>query len=90
MKLWIYLIIAIALFGAIGTAKILYDKNQELKVEKALLEAKNAEIVKEGNRYANRPRTPSDRTERLCKWARYVEEQNSGKSKRKLPVRPCP
>jgi len=90
MKFWIYVIMALALLGSIGTAKYLYDKNQSLKAEKALLEAKNVEVVKEGNRYANRPRTPDDTDARLCAWARYVEEQNRGKPKRGLPVRPCP
>jgi hypothetical protein len=90
MKLWIYALIALALFGALGTAKYLYDQNQKIKVELALEKAKKDEAVKEGNRYANRPRSHDDITERVCKWARYVEQQDQGKPKRKLPVRPCP
>ena len=90
MNIWVYLIIGLALFGAIGSAKYLYDRNQTLKTELALEKAKKDEAVKEGNRYANRPRTPSDRVERLCKWAKYAEERNKGKPKRGVPVRSCP
>jgi len=89
-RLIIYGVFFLALLGAVGTAKYLYDANQTLKSEKAILEARNAEVVKEGNRYANRPRTVPDRIDRVCKWARYVEERNKGKPKRGVPVRPCP
>jgi len=87
---WIYLIAALCLLGAVGTAKYLYDANQTLKTEKALLEAQNAKIVEQGNRYANKPRTRNDTDERLCAWAQSLEAGNSGKSKRGLLVRSCP
>ena len=82
-------IIALIFLGSLGAAKYLYDQNQELKTEKAILEADNAKITNQANRYANRPRTPTDTDNRLCAWARSVEASN-GKPKRGVPVRPCP
>jgi len=90
LRLIIIILAVLTLVGAIGSAKYLYDRNQELKTTLALEKAKKDEAIKEGNRYANRPRSNSDITDRLCKWARYAEEQDSGKPKRGKPVRPCP
>lgn len=84
-----WIVLGLVLLGSIGAAKYLYDANQELKTEKAILEAENASITNQANRYANRPRTLSDTDERLCAWAAKVEARTN-KPKRGVPVRPCP
>lgn len=83
-------IFALLFLAAAGSAKYLYDANQKLKTDMAILEAKKNEAVKQGNRYANRPRTLNDTDNRLCAWARRVEFGSEGKPKRGIPVRPCP
>lgn len=89
-RLIMIVLAALALFAALGTAKYLYDQNQTLKTNLALEKAKKDEAVKQGNRFANKPRTFDDTNARLCKFARYVEERDNGKPKRGVPVRPCP
>ena len=80
-RLIIWIAIALLLAGSIGAAKYLYDQNQQLKTEKAILEADNAKITNQANRYANRPKSNDDVVRRLCKWAEHVERsENKPKS----------
>lgn len=90
IKLYIALGCVILILGGGYTIKYLSDRVDTLKTEKAILEAQNEKIAQEANRYANRPRTPTDTDNRLCKWARYIDERDNGKPKRGVPVRPCP
>lgn len=79
----------LALLSLAGGAKYLYDQNQSLKTEKAILEAQNAQITKTANRFANKPKSDDDVTDELCRRARGAESRDN-KTNRKLPVRPCP
>lgn len=80
---------ALALLTAVGSAKYLYDQNQSLKTNMALLEAQNEAAIKQANKFANRPRSDNDVTSILCERARAAEG-NKDKPVGRLPVRACP
>lgn len=87
-----YIVIFFAILtalSAITATKILYEQNQKLKTEKAILEAANVEAVKQANKFINRPRSANDIDKRLCERARAAEQSENPTIKR-LPVRPCP
>ncbi len=90
IKLYIALFALVVIAGGGLLIKWQYSQIQELKTSQAILEAQNEKIAQEANRYANRPRTPSDTDKRLCQWAKYADERDNGKPKRGVPVRSCP
>ena len=89
LKLYIALFaLAIALGGGF-LIKWQHSRIEELKTTLTVLEAQNADILKQANKFANRPKSNNDVTNSLCQRARAAEQSENPTIKR-LPVRTCP